>query len=112
MTTVNVRYIVRDVEEAIAFYTEHLGFGGADASRSWLCSPCPRRFAPALERRWWIRRGGPGDARWPSPGAWRLEPYPDRGPHNLPALVEQLRSGGAHFRNDIVSGNGETDSTG
>jgi catechol 2,3-dioxygenase-like lactoylglutathione lyase family enzyme len=26
MTTVNVRYIVRDVEEAIAFYTEHLGF--------------------------------------------------------------------------------------
>lgn len=26
MTTVNVRYIVRDVEEAIAFYTAHLGF--------------------------------------------------------------------------------------
>ncbi len=26
--TVNVRYIVRDVEEAIAFYTEHLGFEG------------------------------------------------------------------------------------
>ncbi len=27
MATVSVRYIVDAVEEAIAFYTEHLGFG-------------------------------------------------------------------------------------
>src|SRR5829696_5922889 len=27
LATVSVRYIVDDVEEAIAFYTEHLGFG-------------------------------------------------------------------------------------
>ena len=26
--------------------------------------------------------------------------------HDLGALVERLRSGGAHFRNNIVSGNG------
>ena len=26
MTTVNVRYLVRDVAEAIAFYTQQLGF--------------------------------------------------------------------------------------
>jgi catechol 2,3-dioxygenase-like lactoylglutathione lyase family enzyme len=27
MATVSVRYIVDDVDAAIAFYTEHLGFG-------------------------------------------------------------------------------------
>ncbi len=39
MSTVSVRYIVEDVEAALAFYTEHLGFEvemhPAPPSRSW-----------------------------------------------------------------------------
>lgn len=55
------------------------------------------------ERRWWIRRRFPGDARWPLPGGWnRIQIEVD----DLAGLVETLRTGGAQFRNDIVSGNG------
>ena len=43
------------------------------------------------------------DGRRPEPGGWNRIQIEV---HDLPALVEQLRSGGAHFRNDIVSGNG------
>jgi catechol 2,3-dioxygenase-like lactoylglutathione lyase family enzyme len=105
MTTVNVRYIVRDVEEAIAFYTGHLGFevqmhpgpGFARLARGDLCLLLNAA-------------GGSGgaaqampDGRRPEPGGWNRFQIEV---HDLPALVEQLRSGGAHFRNDIVSGNG------
>jgi catechol 2,3-dioxygenase-like lactoylglutathione lyase family enzyme len=46
MATVSVRYIVDDVEEAIAFYTEHLGFGVefnppvSRSSREATCASC------------------------------------------------------------------------
>lgn len=41
MGTVSVRYIVDDVEAAIAFYTEHLGFG-VDLHPARPASPCSR----------------------------------------------------------------------
>jgi catechol 2,3-dioxygenase-like lactoylglutathione lyase family enzyme len=105
MTTVNIRYIVRDVEEAIAFYTAHLGF------------EVQMHPAPGFAR---LTRGDLGlllnavggsggasqampDGRRPEPGGWnriQLEVG------DLGALVEQLRARGAHFRNDIVIGNG------
>ena len=105
MTTVNVRYIVRDVEEAIAFYQEQLGFAV-------LMHPAPgfARLARGSLHLLLNAVGGSGgaaqampDGRRPEPGGWnriQLEVS------DLPALVEKLRSGGAHFRNDIVSGNG------
>ena len=37
-------------------------------------------FTPGIEMAGVVEEVGPGDARWPSPGAWRLEPYPDRSP--------------------------------
>lgn len=48
MATVSVRYIVDDVEEAISFYTRHLGFGvemhtpppASRASRGAICGSC------------------------------------------------------------------------
>jgi catechol 2,3-dioxygenase-like lactoylglutathione lyase family enzyme len=105
MTTVNVRYIVRDVEEAIAFYTEHLGFevqmhpgpGFAGLARGDL-----RLLLNAVGGSGGAAQAMP-DGRRPEPGGWNRIQIEV---HDLPALVEQLRTGGAHFRNDIVSGNG------
>ena len=105
MTTVNVRYIVHDVTEAIAFYTEQLGFA------------VQMHPAPGFAR---LVRGDLGlllnaatgtggaaqpmpDGRRPEPGGWNRIQIEV---HDLSALVEQLRAGGAHFRNDIVNGNG------
>jgi catechol 2,3-dioxygenase-like lactoylglutathione lyase family enzyme len=105
MTTVNVRYIVRDVEQAIAFYTEHLGFEVQ-------MHPGPG-FARLVRGDLGLLLstvGGSGgaaqampDGRRPEPGGWNRIQIEV---HDLAALVEQLRSGGAHFRNDIVIGNG------
>jgi catechol 2,3-dioxygenase-like lactoylglutathione lyase family enzyme len=105
MTTVNVRYIVRDVAEAITFYTEQLGFQVE-------LHPGPgfARLARGELRLLLNAAGGSGgaaqampDGRRPEPGGWnRIQLEVD----DLPALVEQLRSGGAQFRNEIVSGNG------
>ena len=105
MTTVNVRYIVRDVEEAITFYTAHLGF---DVQMH--PGPSFARLARGDLRLLLNAVGGSGgaaqampDGRRPEPGGWNRIQIEVR---DLPALVEQLRSAGAQFRNDIVSGNG------
>jgi catechol 2,3-dioxygenase-like lactoylglutathione lyase family enzyme len=105
MTTVNVRYIVRDVEQAIAFYTAHLGFEVQMHS-----GPGFARLARGDLRLLLSAVGGSGgaaqampDGHRPEPGGWNRIQIEV---HDLPVLVEQLRSAGAHFRNDIVSGNG------
>lgn len=105
MATVSVRYIVDDVEAAIAFYSQHLGFavdmhpapGFAALSRGDL-----RLLVNAS--------GGPGgaaqpmpDGRKPEPGGWnRIQLQVD----DLESRVESLRNAGARFRNDIVTGFG------
>jgi catechol 2,3-dioxygenase-like lactoylglutathione lyase family enzyme len=105
MATVSVRYIVYDVDQAIAFYCRHLGF-------TEVMHPAPTF---AMLSRGDLRLvltgagGGPGggqampDGRVPEPGGWNrfsIE-VPD-----LAALVQELRSAGARFRNDIVTGIG------
>lgn len=105
MTTVNVRYMVRDVEEAIAFYTQHLGFevqmhpgpGFARLARGAL-----RLLLNAVSGSGGAAQAMP-DGRRPEPGGWNRIQIEVQ---DLPALIEQLRSGGVRFRNDIVSGNG------
>jgi catechol 2,3-dioxygenase-like lactoylglutathione lyase family enzyme len=105
MTTVNVRYIVRDVEEAIAFYTEHLGF-----QVEMHPGPGFARLARGELRLLLNAVGGSGgaaqampDGRRPEPGGWnRIQIEVD----DLAGLVETLRQGGAPFRNAMVSGNG------
>jgi catechol 2,3-dioxygenase-like lactoylglutathione lyase family enzyme len=105
MTAVSVRYIVDDVDAAIGFYTERLGFtvelhpapGFAMLSRGDL-----RLLLNAP--------GGPGgaaqpmpDGRMPAPGGWnRIQLEVD----DLDREVETLRQAGAEFRNDIVTGFG------
>jgi catechol 2,3-dioxygenase-like lactoylglutathione lyase family enzyme len=106
METVSVRYIVDDVDAAIAFYGERLGFEVE-------MHPAP---AFAMLRRGPLRLllsaagGGPGggsqampDGRTPQPGGWNrfhLEVA------DLEAEVARLRAAGARFRNEIVHGVG------
>ena len=101
--TVNVRYMVDDVEAAIDFYTRHLGFTLGTS------------MAPAFAD---VRRGslrlllsGPAssagrpmpDGRQPGPGGWnRIHLIVD----DIQAEVERLRAEGLTFRNDVIKGPG------
>ena len=100
-----VRYIVNDVDAAIAFYCGHLGFRE-------VMHPAP---AFAMLARDDLRLtlsapgGGPGggqampDGTLPQPGGWNrfsLEVS------DIEGLVEGLRGDGVTFRNEIVTGVG------
>jgi len=104
VSQVSVRYIVTNVDEAIPFYTESLGFQ-VDMH------PAPG-FA-ALSRgdlRLLLNRPGAGgagqsmpDGTEPGPGGWnRIQLEVD----DLEATVATLRTAGAHFRSEIITGNG------
>ncbi|HVE20194.1 MAG TPA: VOC family protein [Ilumatobacteraceae bacterium] len=105
MATVSVRYIVDDVDAAIAFYCTHLGFNEE-------MHPAPTF---AMLSRGDLRLvlsapgGGPGggqampDGTMPSSGGWNRFMIEVT---DLSSVVEQLRGVGAHFRNDIVTGVG------
>jgi catechol 2,3-dioxygenase-like lactoylglutathione lyase family enzyme len=103
MTTVNVRYMVDDVEAAVAFYTTHLGFT--------LISKTLPAFADVARGDLRLLLSGPTssagrlmpDGRRPVPGGWnRIHLIVDR----LAPEVDRLRSAGVQFRNDIVTGPG------
>ena len=104
MDKVNVRYIVNDVDAAIRFYTEMLGFKVE-------MHPAPG-FA-ALSRgnlQLYINKPGAGgagasmgDGRVPAPGGWsRFQIEVD----DIEATVAKLKGGGGKFRSDIIVGNG------
>jgi catechol 2,3-dioxygenase-like lactoylglutathione lyase family enzyme len=103
MGTVNVRYMVDDVDAAIAFYTTHFGFT--------LLSSASPAFADVTRGELRLLLSGPTssagrpmpDGRRPSPGGWNRIHFVVE---NLTAEVERLRAAGVHFRNDIISGPG------
>jgi catechol 2,3-dioxygenase-like lactoylglutathione lyase family enzyme len=105
MSTVSVRYIVTDVDAALAFYTRHLGFG-VDMHPS----PGFAMISRGNLRLLLSTPGGGGgagqsmpDGRRPEPGGWnRIQIEVD----DLGALVATLKDEGARFRNEIVIGNG------
>ena len=103
--TVSVRYIVHDVEAAIAFYTRHLGFTVDihPAPGFARLDARPAEPAPEQTRR---RRSGPGNARWTPARAWRLEPHSAHGRPTSPPKSKHSRQAGVHLRNDIVQGQG------
>ena len=98
-----VRYLVGDVEQAIAFYTKNVGF------------KLEQSMAPAFAR---VSRGdltlwlaGPKssaarampDGRTPGPGGWnRFVVEVD----DLQARVARMKRDGQRFRNEIVIGPG------
>lgn len=105
MAAVQVRYIVHDVDAAIAFYTQHLGF------RLEMHPAPPFAMLSRGELRLALSapnpRGGGGqpmpDGRPQEPGGWnRFAIQVD----DLAASVASLRAAGVRFRNDIVTGVG------
>ena len=102
-STVNVRYMVDDVEAAIAFYTTHFGFA--------VRSNAGPAFADIVRGPLRILLSGPKssagrpmpDGRQPGPGGWnRIHFIVD----DIEAEVARLRAAGVRFRNEIISGPG------
>jgi catechol 2,3-dioxygenase-like lactoylglutathione lyase family enzyme len=100
---VSVRYMVDDVDEAIAFYTEFLDF-------ELISHPGPP-FADVKRGNLRLLLAGPQssagrpmpDGTKPEPGGWnRIHLIVD----DIDAEVTRLRDAGAQFRNDIVEGPG------
>jgi catechol 2,3-dioxygenase-like lactoylglutathione lyase family enzyme len=105
MTSVSVRYIVDDVDAAISFYRDQLGFAV-------VMRPAP---SFAMLTRGDLRlllsaptgQGGGGqampDGRRPEPGGWNRFQLEVSG---LAAEVDRLRAAGVRFRSEIVHGVG------
>jgi catechol 2,3-dioxygenase-like lactoylglutathione lyase family enzyme len=99
---VSVRYIVDDVEKAVAFYTKVLGFETLNAFPA---------FADVARGKLRLLLSGPmssaarpmPDGAKPQPGGWnRIHLIVD----DIDAEVARLRAAGAPFRNDILEGPG------
>ena len=105
VNTARVRYMVNDINSAVAFYTKYLGFhlgqnttpNFATLSRGNLELVLSTPFGP----------GGAAkpmsDGRKAEPGGWNRIIITV---NDLPAEVAKLNKAQLHFRNDIVSGPG------
>jgi len=103
MTTVNVRYLVDDVDAAVEFYTKHFGFK--------VLSQAGSAFADVVLGDLRLLLSGPEssagrpmtDGEVPRSGGWnRFQLVVD----DVEAEVERLAAAGLKPRNDIVSGPG------
>ena len=105
MATVQVRYIVHDVEAAIAFYSGQLGFrvDMHPAPSFAMLSRGDLRLVLSAPN----PAGGGGqsmpDGRKQEPGGWNRFTIEVT---DLEATVGNLRKAGARFRNEIVTGVG------
>ncbi|MDQ0028714.1 VOC family protein [Arthrobacter bambusae] len=102
-STVDVRYLVRDVQQALDFYTTHLGF-------TVLTTALPA-FADAQRGNLRLILSGPAssggrplpDGTVPQPGGWnRIHFIVD----DLDAEVARLQEAGIRFRSAVISGPG------
>ena len=100
---VHVRYLVDDVDEAIAFYTKLLGFE--------VISNAAPAFADVRRGNLRLLLSGPtssagrpmSDGAKPGPGGWNRIHFHVA---DIDAEVARLRGSGATFRNDIIDGPG------
>lgn len=100
-----VRYIVNDVDAAIAFYTRHFAFRAAAQSGPYFAILERENLQLVLSP-----PKGPGggsqpmpDGRRPEPGGWNRLIVRSA---DLDGEVEALRKAGVRFRNEVVSGPG------
>ena len=102
-TTVNVRYLVDDVDEAIDFYTTHFGFTVRSATLP--------AFADVVRGNLRLLLSGPqssagrpmSDGERPGPGGWNRLHFTTE---DLDAEIARLTRAGVTFRNDVVTGPG------
>ena len=104
MDKVSVRYIVTDVDAAMRFYSDNLGFhvdmhpapGFAALSKGalqlYLNKPGAGGAGQAMD-----------DGRSPAPGGWNRFQI---AVEDLSATVQKLKGSGCRFRNEIVAGKG------
>lgn len=98
-----VRYQVRDVARAVAFYTAHLGFKLEHQQLP--------AFASVSLNGTQILLSGPGasgsrplrDGQRQEPGGWNRVVLKVT---DLPACIDVLKNSGVHFRNDLQTGPG------
>jgi catechol 2,3-dioxygenase-like lactoylglutathione lyase family enzyme len=105
MATVSVRYIVDDIDAALAFYCQHLDFEVQ-------MHPAPS-FAMLgrgdLRLLLSVPGGGPGggqampDGTLPTPGGWNRFSIEVA---DLAGTVDSLRGAGVHLRSDLITGVG------
>jgi catechol 2,3-dioxygenase-like lactoylglutathione lyase family enzyme len=105
MAVVSVRYIVTDLDAALAFYTTHLGFQVAmrPAPTFAMLSRGELRLLLSVPS----ELGGGGqsmpDGRRPEPGGWnRFQLVVS----DLAGVMEALRNAGVRFRSDLIRGIG------
>ena len=105
MATLSVRYIVRDVDAAIPFYCDLLGFREEMHPNPYFAMLSRGDLRLVLSR----PGGGPGggqampDGTLPQPGGWnrfQLEVA------DLEAAVARLRAAGVRFRTEVIVGVG------
>jgi catechol 2,3-dioxygenase-like lactoylglutathione lyase family enzyme len=105
MATVSVRYIVDDVDTALAFYCLHLGFEVE-------MHPAPT-FAMLTRGDLRLLLSAPGegpgggqampDGTLPAPGGWNRFSIEVA---DLAATIDRLRQAGVHLRSDLINGVG------
>jgi catechol 2,3-dioxygenase-like lactoylglutathione lyase family enzyme len=108
MSTVSVRYIVNDIEPAIAFYTTYLGFEIAMHPNDMFAMLARGDLRLVL-----VKPSGPGgaagggapmpDGTMQAPGGWNRFSVEVA---DLKATVDDLRKNDVRFRNDMVTGVG------
>src|SRR4030081_1444936 len=95
--------MVDDVEDAVAFYTNHFGFT--------VRSSAAPAFADVVRGDLRLLLSGPAssagrpmpDGRRPAPGGWNRLPFVV---DDIASEVDRLRLAGVVFRNDIITGPG------
>jgi catechol 2,3-dioxygenase-like lactoylglutathione lyase family enzyme len=105
MSKVSIRSIVNDVDEALPFYTDVLGFKVDMHPAPGFASISKGDLTVLLNK----PGGGGGagqsmpDGSVPEPGGWNRFQFEVE---DIDSMYTKLKAGGAHFRSDVITGNG------
>ena len=98
-----VRYLVQDVERAIAFYTRHFGFQVKQHAEGVIATVARGNLNLLLSGAQSSGARAMPDGRKQEPGGWnRIVLYVD----DLQATIAALEGAGSRFRNDVEVGPG------